>query len=256
MMTLKLANLSLIILIALVALSGCDRAQKVVMDSMPADRMMDESMTDMEAIPVRIVLLVDYPDGGKDAYIAWVASVAPTLAAPEEVVRIRSYDNSDPDASPHRMVEYDFNSFLDAATYLNRPEVAAVLEDIPNHSSEVFVHTFILRSDYSKGEEGNWRIKGIFFVDYPLGGKQAYLEWVASISPVLIGPPQLKAIASYDNYYGESPHRLVELEFASQEDVDAYEQLEEVMAVEEEFNTQASSSELHIFELRGDYINE
>ena len=255
-MILKLANLSLIILIALVALAGCDRAQKTVLDIPSADATMDESMTDMEAIPVKIVLLVNYPEDGKDAYIAWVASVAPTLQAPEEIVRIRSYDNTDSTMKPDRLVEFEFNSFLDAATYLNRPDIAAILEDIPNHSSEVSVHTFIQRSDYSKGEGGNWQIKGIIFVDYPLGGKQVYLEWVASISQALVAPPQLKATASYDNYYGESPHRLVELEFSSQEDIDAYEALEDIQAIEDELDNRAGSWVLHTFELRSDYINE
>ena len=255
-MNLKLENLLLIILIALVALVGCEKAQRMVVDGVPADSTMDETMTDMEAIPVKFVLLIDYPEGGKDAYIAWVASVAPTLQAPEEVVRIRSYDNEDPEMSPNRLVEWEFNSFLDMATYLNRPEIAAILEDIPNHSSVSTAHTFIQRSDYSKGEEDDLPIKGVIFVDYPLGGKQAYLEWVASVSPTLIGPPELKAIASYDNYYGESPHRLVEFEFANQADADAYEALEEIMAVESEFDNQAGSSEQHRFVLRSDYINE
>ena len=217
-MNLKLENLLLIILIALVALSGCEKAQRMVVDGVPADSTMDETMTDMEAVPVKFVLLIDYPEGGKDAYIAWVASVAPTLQAPEEVVRIRSYDNEDPEMSPNRLVEWEFNSFLDMATYLNRPEIAAILEDIPNHSSVSTAHTFIQRSDYSKDAEGDLPVKGILLIDYPLGGKQTYLEWVASISSAIVAPSQLKATASYDNYYGESPHRLVEFEFASQAD--------------------------------------
>ena len=255
-MNLKLVNLFLIILIALVALTGCEKAQKMVVDGVPADTSMDETMTDMEATPVKFILLIDYPEGGKDAYIAWVASVAATLQAPEEVVRIKSYDNEDPEMSPNRLVEWEFNSFLDMATYLNRPEIAAILGDIPNHTSVTTAHTFIERSDYSKGEGGNLPIKGIILVDYPLGGKQAYLEWVASISQALVAPPQLKATASYDNYYGESPHRLVELEFASQADIDAYEELEEIMAIEAELDNQAGSWVLHTFELRSDYINE
>lgn len=255
-MNLKLVNLFLIILIALVALTGCEKAQKMVVGGVPADTTLDEPMADMDAIPVKLIWLIDYPAGGKDAYIAWVASVAETLQSPEEVVRIRSYDNEDPEMSPNRLVEFDFNSFLDAATYLNRPEIAAVLEDLPNHSGHATVHTFIQRSDYSKGEGGNWETKGILLIDYPLGGKQAYLEWVASIASTLIGPPQLKATASYDNYYGESPHRLVELEFASQEDADAYEELEDIMAIEAELDNRAASWVTHTFELRSDYINE
>ena len=255
-MNLKLENLLLIILIALVALVGCEKAQKMVVDGVPADNTMDETMTDMEATPMKFILLIDYPEGGKDAYIAWVTSVVPALQAPEEVVRIKSYDNEDPEMSPNRLVEWEFNSFLDMATYLNRPEIAAILGDIPNHTSVTTTHTFIQRSDYSKDAEGDLPIKGIILVDYPLGGKQAYLEWVASISQALVAPPQLKATASYDNYYGESPHRLVELEFESQEDIDAYEELEEIMAIEAELDNRAGSWVLHTFELRSDYINE
>lgn len=243
---------------ALVALVGCGRQQKSVMDVMPTDDTMDEPSTNMamETTPVKLIWLIDYPEGGKDAYIAWVGSIAAILQAPEEIVRIRSYDNEDPVMSPNRLVEFEFSSFLDAATYLNRPEIASVLEDLPNHSSESTVHTFIQRSDYSKGEEGEWMIKGIYLIDYPLGGKQAYLDWVASVSPTIVEPPQLKTIASYDNYYGESPHRLVELEFASQEDVTVYEEIEDIMAIEAELDTRASSWELHTFELRSDYVSE
>ena len=255
-MNLKLANLSLIILIALIALAGCERTQKMVTDGMPlADATMDETMTDMEAVPVSLVWLVDYPEGEKEVYLEWIASIAATLQAPEEVNRIRSYDNLE-DVSPHRFVEFEFDSFVDAMTYMNRPEIASVFEDLPNHATQVKAHTFIERSDYAKIEGDDWPIKGVIFVNYPLGGKAAYLEWVASISSELVDPPQVKTVSSYDNYNGESPHRLVVLEFASQEDAAAYEELENIMAIEAELDNQASSWENHTFELRSDYINE
>ena len=255
-MNLKLANSFLIALITLVAFAGCERAQDIAMDSMPsADATMDETMTDMENGPVSLVWLVDYPEEAKDVYLAWIASIAPTLQAPEEVNRIRSYDNVEA-VSPHRFVEFEFDSFLDAAAYMNRPEIAAVFEDLPNHATEVSAHTFIERSDYAKTEAEDWPIKGVIFIDYPLAGKATYLEWVNSISTALVGPSQLKATASYDNYYGESPHRIVTLEFASQEDSTAYEELESIMALEAELDIQAANWESHTFELRSDYINE
>ena len=254
-MTLRLANSFLIILIALVALLGCDRARRTVLDITPADATMDETMTDMEAIPVKLVWLVDYPEGKKDVYLEWAAAVAPTLKAPEEVNRIRSYDNQE-EVTPHRFIEFEFDSFVDAMTYMNRPEIAGVLNDLPNHATQVSAHTFIERSDYSKTGEDDWPIKGVIFIEYPLGGKQAYLEWVASIAPMLVGLPQVKAITSYDNYNGESPHRLVELEFANQEDATAYAELEDIMAVEAELDVRTSSWIQHTFELRSDYINE
>lgn len=256
-MILRLANLSMIILMVLVVFVGCDRAQRMVTGGMPVDPTMDEGMTETQpGIPVKLVLLIDYPEGGKDAYIAWVASIASILQAPEELVGIKSYDNVEADMSPNRLVEFEFNSFLDLATYFNRPEIAAIFEELPNHSSSVTVHTFIQRSDYAKGEKGPWNIKVISLIDYPLGGKQVYLKWVTSISPTLTGQPQLKAMAAYDNYYGESPHRLVQLEFASQKDADAYEQLEEIQVIEDELDNRTGSYELHTFELRSDYTNE
>ena len=254
-MTLRFANLFLVILITLVALAGCDKAQKTVLDVMPADATMDETMTDIEATPVKLVWLVDYPEGEKEIYLEWVATVAPTLQAPVEVNRIRSYDNRE-EVSPNRFVEFEFDSFVDAMTYINRPEIAGVLNDLPNHATQVSAHTFIERSDYSKAGEGDWPIKGVILIEYPLGGKAAYLEWVASISHILVGLPQVKAISSYDNYNGETPHRLVELEFTSQEDVDAYKGLEDVMAIEAELDVRAGSWVLHVLELRSDYINE
>ncbi|MYB01939.1 hypothetical protein F4X90_20010 [Candidatus Poribacteria bacterium] len=255
-MILRLANLFMIILIALVALAGCERAQDMVADTMPsADATMDETMTDIEKVPVSLVWLVDYPEGAKDVYLEWIASVAPTLQAPAEVNRIRSYDNLE-ETTPHRFVEFAFDSFVDAMTYMNRPEIAAVFEDLPNHATQVSAHTFIERSDYAKTEADDWPIKGIIFVDYPLGGKAAYLEWVASVSSTLVEPTQVKAVSSYDNYNGESPHRLVTLEFANQADVEAYEELEAIMAIEAELDVQAGSWVLHTFELRSDYINE
>ena len=69
-------------------------------------------------------------------------------------------------------------------------------------------------------------------------------------------PPQLKTVASYDNYNGENPHRLVELEFASQADATAYEELGDIVAIEAELDVHAGSWMSHTFELRSDYINE
>lgn len=250
-MTLKIGNvLILMFAISVMALTGCESIQNVVENTVqPEDSMVEE-------IPVKFVLLIDYPEGKKDAYIAWVASVAATLQAPEEIDRIRSYDNLDQTMSPHRLVEFEFKSYLHAATYLNRPEIAGILGDIPNHASKVSAHTFIQRSDYEKVENGNWQVKGILLIDYPLGGKQAYLDWVDSVASITAGPPQLKTITSYDNYYGESPHRLVEFEFANTDDSTTYGELEDIMAIEDELDVQTGSWIQHTFELRSDYINE
>ena len=241
---------SLILIVSIIGLTGCERVKDVVIDSMPEDT--DDSMD----VPVKLVWFIDYPEGGKDAYIEWVSSIASILQAPDEVTRIRSYDNEDPTMSPNRLVEFEFNNFLDAATYLNRTDISEILADIPNHSSKATVYTFIKRSDYDKSGEDNYPIKYIVLVNYPLGGKQAYLDWVASNSSALTDPPELKAIASYDNFYGESWHRLVQFEFASREESEVYEAREDLQAIKAQLDTRTAGWAEHTFELRSDYINE
>ena len=247
-MNLKCTNLSLIILITFVALTGCEKAERMMMDgTSPADTPASE----MEAIPMKLVWFINFPEGGKAAYDDWVASNAETFQA-EELVRSRIYDNLDPEKRPHRYVELEFESFLDAATYMNRPEIAALLQDATNHVSDQTLHTFIRRSDYSKDAEGDWKIKHVDLINYPLGGKQTYLDWVASVSPALIEPPQVKAIETYDNYYGESPHRLVTKEFESVAASDAYLSLDVRKAFDAEIGKHVHSRVMYRFALISD----
>ena len=162
-MAFKLGSMLLVALIALVALVGCDTARDMVMDTMSAtdtemDDMMDmmppmdtemmaDAAPDMEAIPVKLVWLINYPVGGKADYIAWIATVAPTLQAPEEVKQIASYDNYY-GVSPHRFIEFEFDSVEEANTYLEREEIRAVNAELPNRASRVTQLMFELRSDY------------------------------------------------------------------------------------------------------------
>ena len=251
MMIFRFAKVFLIFLMSFVVFTGCERTQKVLVDSVPS-KTPSMSSLDMASTPVKLVTFVDYPAGGKETYLEWVASVASTLQAPQEILRIRSYDNLDPSMRPDRMVEFEFGSFSDMENYLNRPEIAAILENPPDHTSTV--HTFIQRSEYSK-EAGDWKIKTVHLIDYPLGGKQAYLDWVDSVASTLIAPDELKAIASYDNYYDETPHRLTTFEFATQADAYAYGQIEEIRAIEAERDKRTASRKEHRFQLRSDYIN-
>ena len=251
MMIFRFAKVFLIFLMSFVVFTGCERTQKVLVDSVPS-KTPSMSSLDMASTPVKLVTFVDYPAGGKETYLEWVASVASTLQAPQEILRIRSYDNLDPSMRPDRMVEFEFGSFSDMENYLNRPEIAVILENPPDHTSTV--HTFIQRSEYSK-EAGDWQIKTVHLIDYPLGGKETYLDWVDSVASTLIAPDELKAIASYDNYYDETPHRLTTFEFATQADAYAYGQIEEIRAIEAERDRRTASRKEHRFQLRSDYIN-
>lgn len=96
---------------------------------------------------VKYVFTVDYPLDGKDKYVAWVKSVAKRLAAPAEVRRITSYDNYF-GASPHRVVEFEFDNMEDAGKYLANEKIKAVFEDVTEYGLNARVQVLILRSDY------------------------------------------------------------------------------------------------------------
>ena len=117
-----------------------------------------------------------------------------------------------------------------------------------NYTSDLSIHTFIQRSDYAKSEVGDWKVKTITLIDFPIGGKQAYLDWALSNAPALIEQPELKAVASYDNYYGVSPHRLVTREFASVADAEAWYALEARKAFGAEQKNYVHSRVEHTFE--------
>lgn len=254
MIVLKFANLFVILLITLVAFAGCERVQNMTMEGVStADTPMPDIAT---GPPVKMVWFINFPEGGKDAYDNWVLSIAETLLAPEELVRSATYDNVDPDMRPHRYVELEFESYLAAATYMNRAEIATLLQEATNYVTDHTMHTFIMRSDYSKNEAGDWTIKIIRLIDYPLGGKQAYLDWITSSSRTLIEQPELKVVAAYDNYYGTSPHRLITIEFANQVEMAAWKALEIRKTFDAELDKRVDSWKEHTFELQADYIRE
>lgn len=250
---LRVAKVSMILLIGILIFTGCSRT-----GSTPVVAPTDERGADTPESPVKLITLIDYPEGegGKDTYLQWFASIAPTLQAPEEVLRIRAYDNVKADMSPHRLVAFEFKSFLDAATYMNRPEIAAIFEDLPNRSPKFKSHTFIQRSVYQKIEAVDAPVIGVVLINYRPGGRDAYLQWAASVGSTLVAQPELQTLSVYENYYGEPPHRLLEGTFASHADADAFNASAEILAIEAELDTQAESWIEYRFELRSDYISQ
>ena len=249
-----------IVLIALVALIGCDSAQKMVIDNMPVEPTLDEMPTDMETGPANLVWFIYYPERAwheaSNAYYQWLRSTifewhSVILHESEIPNETRIYQNNIEDTGPLWFLEFEFDSFLDAKAYMDHPDIMGLFNAVTDTTLDAKSYIFIERSDYEKQEQAFPNvIKGIILVEYHPGGKAAYLEWVASISDILVGPPELQAIASYDNASGEAPHRLVTLEFSSQEDATAYEELEEIMAIEAELDVRTASWSSHTFELQ------
>ena len=99
---------------------------------------------------IKYVYEIDYPPGGKDKYLAWVRSIADALQAPAELRGVASYDNVY-SATPHRVVEFIFDSPEDAATYFARKEIGLIVRgELPAHSANIRIKVLALRDDYSR----------------------------------------------------------------------------------------------------------
>jgi hypothetical protein len=99
---------------------------------------------------IKYVYEIDYPPRGKDKYLKWVRSIADALQAPAELRRLASYDNVY-STTPHRVVEFTFDSPQDAATYFDRTEIRLILQsELPSHSANIRIKALALRDDYLK----------------------------------------------------------------------------------------------------------
>jgi hypothetical protein len=99
---------------------------------------------------IKYVYEIDYPVGQKRSYLEWVRSIGDTLQRPEELKRLVSYDNVF-SATPHRVVEFSFDSLEDAAKYFGRKEISLIFQsELPAHGTNIHIRVLALRADYSK----------------------------------------------------------------------------------------------------------
>jgi hypothetical protein len=98
---------------------------------------------------IKYVYAIDYPVGQKRAYLEWVRSIADTLQKPDELKHLASYDNVF-SSSPQRVVEFSFDSLVDAGAYFDRPEIAKVFgAELPQHGANIKITVLKRLSDYS-----------------------------------------------------------------------------------------------------------
>jgi hypothetical protein len=97
-------------------------------------------------------------------------------------------------------------------------------------------------------------IKYVYAIDYPQGQKRAYLEWVRTIADRLQAPPELKRVASYDNFFSASPQRFVEFEFDTMEDAARYFERAEIGHIfQAELPAHAHNIRMTVLKSLGDY---
>jgi hypothetical protein len=100
-------------------------------------------------------------------------------------------------------------------------------------------------------------IKYVYEIDYPPRGKDKYLNWVRSIADALQAPAELRRVASYDNVYPATPHRVVEFTFDSPEDAARYFDREEIRPIfRSELPAHSANIRIKVLALRDDYIKD
>jgi hypothetical protein len=96
-------------------------------------------------------------------------------------------------------------------------------------------------------------VKYVYTIDYPMNGKVAYLDWVKSILGTLQKPDELVSLASYDNYFNETPERVVEFEFANNLDAAKYFDIPDIRNALEPVVDHGITKGVFVLNKRGDY---
>jgi len=96
-------------------------------------------------------------------------------------------------------------------------------------------------------------VKHVYTIDYPMGEKANYLEWIKTIASTLQAPDELLSIASYDNYFSASPHRYIEFVFANAVDAIKYFENPEIGKVVDATVNHGINVDVHMLKGRGDY---
>ncbi|SMM98605.1 hypothetical protein SPONL_2262 [uncultured Candidatus Thioglobus sp.] len=99
-------------------------------------------------------------------------------------------------------------------------------------------------------------IRYLISIDYLAGedGKQRYLKWVKDNVEVLTSFEEAKSITAYDNYYGVTPHRIVEFNFADMQSAAKYWSYPAVYKILQDLPNHSSIAKIGAFIKRGEYV--
>jgi hypothetical protein len=204
---------------------------------------------------IKYVYLIDYPMGGKAAYLDWVKKITGTLQKPEELVSLAVYENYF-NESPARVVEFEFANNLDAAKYFENSEVRNAVDQVVDYGIVKAVFIFKKRGDYTSGEIKRVAIKYVSTLDYGVGNKSKYLDMVKTVVKTLQTPAEVKRITSYENYYNGSPNRIIEFEFDSMADCVKYFEMPEVKSIVDNSVGMSVNQRMSVLKLSREYNKE
>jgi len=100
-------------------------------------------------------------------------------------------------------------------------------------------------------------IKYVYMIDYPLGQKRAYQEWVRQVADTLQAPDELKRLAAYDNYFSATPQRIIEFTFETLAEAATYFERKEIGRVlQAELPAHTGSIQIMVLKLLSDYTKD
>ena len=114
-----------------------------------------------------------------------------------------------------------------------------------------FLLVLFLTTSSSLAQSGT--VKYVYTIDYPMGEKTEYLDWISSIASKLQEPDELLSIASYDNYFNASPQRYIEFVFANTTDAAKYFENPEISIIVDELVNHGINVDIHLVKGRKDY---
>jgi hypothetical protein len=212
-------------------------------------------LTNAQSASIKYVYLIDYPMGGKAAYLDWAKSIAGTLQKPEELVSLAVYENYF-NESPARVVEFEFANNLDAAKYFDNPEIRNAVDQVLDYGMVRNVVILKQRGDYNPGEKKRSNIKYVSILDYGVGNKSEYLNMVKTVVKTLQAPKEVKRITSFENYFNSSPNRVIEFEFDSMVDCVKYFEMPEVKTVVDKSVGMSVNQRMSVLKLSREYNKE
>jgi hypothetical protein len=201
---------------------------------------------------IKYVYLIDYPMGGKAAYLDWAKSITSALQKPEELVSLAVYENYY-NESPARVVEFEFANYHDAAKYFENSGIKNAVDQVSDYGIARNVVVLKQRGDYNPGEKKRSNIKYISILDYGVGNKSAYLDMVKTVVKTLQAPKEVKRITSFENYLNSSPNRVIEFEFDSMADCVTYFEMPEVKRVVDNSVGMSVNQRMSVLKLSREY---
>ena len=189
--------------------------------------------------PKRVFLLVNIDVESLTLYEDWALDFKELQAADIDLWRGRE------DSRERGFIDWRFADATEMCTYFEDAGVLRELEELPRLSNEIALSTdmttFSEASVINKNSSAEAVSLKIYDIDYPLGGRAAYLQSARATENVFASQPEVLRMEVYENFNpDQSPNRVIVVSFESLADRDAFEQSKAVADAEGQISERAA----------------